>query len=125
MHLIGLTALVAVAACSSHATEDVPPPRSAVTLPPSAFQVSSTQALAGLRDSRTVTTFCLHTSDRAELSSLPCTPVPTSAGHASCTWRKLHTEVSVQTEERGSELIVTVIEAEYDNCLFEGCQKAP
>ncbi len=118
--------LVALVACSSGTTpEPAPAVRSAVTLPAAAFEVHVTDDFAGLRDSRTITTFCLPRADRAQLAKLPCTPVAAGEGRARCVWRKLHTEVVIEMVERGSELFVTVIESEYDNCLFEGCAKQP
>ncbi|MBL0217573.1 MAG: hypothetical protein IPQ07_27330 [Myxococcales bacterium] len=121
-----LLALAALAACSSDKPpEPAPAVRSAVTLPAAAFEIHVTDEFAGLRDSRTITTFCLPRADRAQLAKLPCTPVATVDGRAACVWRKLHTEVAIESVDRGSELFVTVIESEYDNCLFEGCPKPP
>ena len=72
---------------------------------------------AGLRDSRTVITYCLPKDKKGELDLLPCKAAPT------CTYRKLHTEIEITVEERERELFVTVVDSEYDNCLFEGCPK--
>jgi hypothetical protein len=118
-----LLLLAALAACSSKAS--APPRPTRVKLPPSATELKVEDVPVGLRDSRTVITFCLADGARAELSTLPCVPTPTGDGHASCASRKLHTEVTVDTQERGTELLVTVVDSEYDNCLFEGCQKPP
>jgi hypothetical protein len=109
-------ALVLLVACSSKAAEP-PPPASAskLVLPPSAFEIHYQDIPVGLRDTRTVITFCLPKDKRSELASLPC--------QAPCVSRKLHTEITIELEERSKELFVTIVDAEYDNCLFEGCPK--
>lgn len=109
--LVGL-----LAACGS-SKEPPPPTPGGVKVPPHAYEVHTKDEAAGLRDSRTVITFCLPKDHQDELAQLPCVAAPT------CTYRKLHTEITVTVEERERELFVTVVDAEYDNCLFEGCPK--